>query len=187
MRRVTPFIPSSLETCAPPLEGAYVRAPTNHVARGHTRPIRASNRGCARMYPVAVVAPRLWAPSAVCAPRPTRPTRPTAVRAPRPFAPPRSRPMWRLRPPSTPPRRSCPPLRAPRDVHAHGSCSRPTACAPLEYKFIKIVVHSTTWASRPSTTVRWMTAGYLGGDHSFLIHSHRPRAHPRTRLYACLI
>jgi hypothetical protein len=150
MRRVTPFIPSSLETCAPPLEGAYVRTPTTHVARGHARPVRTSN----------------------------------GVRAPRPSAP---HEPPRLRPPSAPPRRSRPPLRAPRDVCAHGSRSRPTACVPLEYKFIKIVVHSTTWASRPSTTVRWMTAGCLGGDHSFLIHFHGPRAHPQTRLYACLI
>jgi hypothetical protein len=105
-----------------------------------------------------------------CAPSAVR--APTARRAPLPLVP----------------HKACaPPVHAPRDVRAHGSRSRPTPCAPLEYKFIKIVVHSTTWASKPSTTMRWMTAGCLDGDHSFLIHSHGPWAHPRTRLYACLI
>jgi hypothetical protein len=144
---------------------------------------------------------RAWAPSSVRAPRPTCLTAPRAPtfappRAPRSFAFPRSRPTAAhapraptFAPPVHAPRAPtfAPPVHAPQDVHAHGSRSRPTACVPLEYKFIKIVVHSTTWASRPSTTVRWMTAGCLGGDHSFLIHSHGPRAHPRTRLYACLI
>jgi hypothetical protein len=123
-----------------------------------------------RARPVAVVAPRR---------RTTLRTHAPLHRVcPRPCAPHgRSRPTRRLRPH----------VRTPRDVRAYGSRSHPTAYTPLEYKFIKIVVHSTTWASRPSTTVRWMTAGCLDGDHSFLIHSHGPRAHPRTRLYACLI
>jgi hypothetical protein len=182
MRRVTPFIPSSLEMCAPPWEGVYVRAPTNHVARGCARPVCAFNGGRARRRPIAVVAPPPFAPHVPRAPR--------APRAPRPFTPPRSRPHAPPRPFAPhvcAPEAFAPPLRAPRDVRTHGSRSRPTACAPLEYKFIKIVVHSITWASRPSTTVRWMTAGCLGGDHSFLIHSHGPQAHPRTRLYVCLI
>jgi hypothetical protein len=209
MRRVTPFIPSSHEACAPPLEGAYVRAPTSHVARGRTRsqwgartyapqgrgvrtavgphgrgrprprgayvrggPQACAPHGRARPRPTCPMTPHapMFAP-----PRAPRPTRPTAVRAPT-FAPP-------VRGPEA----FAPPLRAPRDVCAHGSRSRPTACAPLECKFLKIVVHSTTWANRPSTTVRWMTAGCLGGDHSFLIYSHGPRAHPRMWLYACLI
>jgi hypothetical protein len=144
MRRVTQFITSSLETCVAPSEGAYVCTPANHVACSRARPIRA---------------PRLCAPRC-CA-------RPSAVRALPPCAPLlpcvphyRSCPTRHARPPFVPP------------VCAHRSCSRPTPCAPLQYKFIKIVVHSTTWASRPSIIVRWMTVGCLGGDHSFLIHSH---------------
>ena len=43
----------------------------------------------------------------------------------------------------------------------------------LECKFHKVVVHSTTLASGPSTTERWLTAGCMGGDHSFYIHSHK--------------
>jgi hypothetical protein len=53
----TPFIPSSLETCGPPLEGTYVCAPTNHVARGRARPVRASNGGHARTRPSTGRAP----------------------------------------------------------------------------------------------------------------------------------
>jgi hypothetical protein len=48
----------------------------------------------------------------------------------------------------------------------------PLSCAPPDYKFHKVVVHSTTWAFGPLTTERWLTAGCLGGDHSFDIHSH---------------
>jgi hypothetical protein len=177
MRRVTQFIPSSLETCVPPLEGPYVCAPDNHMARGRVRPVRASNGGgahvcapqpypphchglpsAARACPSAARAPPPCAPSAMCTP--------TAVRATLSLAS----------------HEACAP-----PIRAHGSRSRPTLCAPLQYKFIKIVVHSTTWASRPSTTMRWMIARCLGGDHSFLIHFHGPRAHPRMRLYACLI
>jgi hypothetical protein len=43
----------------------------------------------------------------------------------------------------------------------------PLPYAPPEYKFHKVVVHSTTWASGPLTTEKWLTAGCLGGDHSF--------------------
>jgi hypothetical protein len=144
--------------------GVHVRAPRPRVN------VRAPSP-CAR-------------PSTVCALGCGRPcccacpycrARPTTVRAPR------SRPTRRARPLFEPHETCVPPM------HTYRSHSRPTPCALLQYKFIKIVVHSTTWASRPSTTVRWMTVGCLGGDHSFLIHFHRPRAHPRTRLYACLI
>jgi hypothetical protein len=118
-RRVTPFIPSSHETCAPPLEGAYVCAPTNHVARGRARPICASKGGRARTRPSTGHAPLLWSPLGrgrpyaythaplhhmrprPCAPHgrscPTRRSRPH-VRAPRGACAPRSRP----------PRCSCP-------------------------------------------------------------------------------
>jgi hypothetical protein len=171
MRRITPFIPSSFETCAPPLEGTYVHAPTNHVAVAvrtlYVPPMGGAHVGAP--VPWSLLGrrrPRPCAPHSRSHPTAHAPHGPTPVRAPT-FAPP-------VRAPEA----FVPLLRAPRDVHAH---------APLEYKFIKIVVHSTTWASRPSTTMRWMIAGCLGGDHSFLIHSHGPRAHPRTRLYACLI
>jgi hypothetical protein len=92
MRTVTPFIPSSLETCAPPLEGAYVCAPTNHVARGRPRPVCASNGGRARTRPSIGRAPLPWSPLGGGRPYArTRPftvcalgrVRPTAVRAPR--------------------------------------------------------------------------------------------------------
>jgi hypothetical protein len=49
----------------------------------------------------------------------------------------------------------------------------PLPCAPLEFKFHEVVVHSTTWASEPSTSKRWLTIGCLGGDHSFYTHSHK--------------
>jgi hypothetical protein len=162
--------------------------------RGHPWPRGAYVRGCPPLCaPHGRARPR---PTAPCAPtRPTAPCAPTCPTAHAPHAPHgRSHPMTArapraptFAPPVRAPKAFVPLLRTPRDVRAHGSHSRPIACAPLEYKFIKIVVHSTTWASRPSTTVRWMTAGCLGGDHSFLIHFHGPRAHPRTRLYACLI
>jgi hypothetical protein len=76
------------------------------------------------------------------------------------------------------------PCAPPLTVHAPFCCLRPPLscrlslpCAPLpyappEYKFHKVVVHSITWASGPLTTERWLTAGCLGGDHSFYIHSH---------------
>jgi hypothetical protein len=114
-------------------------------------------------------------PSTVCALGRASPycrARPTTIRAPLLFVPYEA----------FAPHKMCAP-----PVRTHGSHSRPIPCAPLEYKFIKIVVHSTTWASKPSTTVRWMTARYLGADHSFLVHSHGPRVHLRTWLYACLI
>jgi hypothetical protein len=75
----------------------------------------------------------------------------------------RARPILRVRPP----------CRARSRGRAHLSHpSAPLPCAPPEYKSHKLVVHSTTWASRPLTTKRWVTAGCLGGDHSFYIHSH---------------
>jgi hypothetical protein len=70
-------------------------------------------------------------------------------------------------------RPACTPLftmRAPRARLSHPSV--PLPCAPPEYKSHKLLVHSTTWASGPLTTERWLTAGCLGGDHSFYIHSH---------------
>jgi hypothetical protein len=99
-----------------------------------------------------------------------------AVRAPRCRA--RSRcsicPLGRAGPPlPLAPLWSCAPLfavRVPRARFFH-PCA-PLPCAPPEYKFHKVVVHSTTWASGPLTTERWLTARCLGGDHSFYIHSH---------------
>jgi hypothetical protein len=147
----------------PPKGGAHVRAPRPGTPHCCGRPSAAGDPTHTRTHPFTICALGRARPTAVHAPR--------GVRAPM-FAPHEA---------------LAPPVRAPRGVRAHGSRSRPITCAPLEYKFIKIVVHSTTWASRPSTTVRWMTARCLGGDRSFLIHSHGPRAHPWTRLYACLI
>jgi hypothetical protein len=142
--------------------------------------VHASNEGRARTRPSARRAPLPWSP--LGRGRPDASARPLTG-----YTLGRGRPMAVRAPTFAPHEAFAPPFRASRDVRAHGSRSRPTAWAPLEYKFIKIVVHSTTWASRPSTTMRWMTAGCLGGDHLFLIHSHGPRAHPQTRLYACLI
>jgi hypothetical protein len=45
-------------------------------------------------------------------------------------------------------------------------------CVPPQYKYHKVVVHFTTWASWPSTTKRWLTTGYLGGDHTFYTNFH---------------
>jgi hypothetical protein len=50
---------------------------------------------------------------------------------------------------------------------------RPYPCAPPQYKFHKVVPHSTTWTSRPSTTKRWLTARCLDADHTFYTHSHK--------------
>jgi hypothetical protein len=193
MRHVRPHWRA--RTCAPPRATwpAAARAPNGGRARmrpkaaGRARPWGVHGRGPARpRAPTAEGRLRAWAPSGVRAPRPCAATAHAPHDPTRPHAPHgRRAPMFA--PPVRAPEAFAPPLRAPRDVRAHGSRLRPTACAPLEYKFMKIVVHSTTWASRLSTTVRWMTAGCLGGDHSFLIYSHGPRAHPRTRLYACLI
>jgi hypothetical protein len=93
----------------------------------------------------------------------------------------RACPLGRARPPlpRMPPWPCAPPLtvRAPL-CRACPMCApfsppcAPLPCAPPKYKFHKLVVHSTTWASRPLTTERWLTAGCLGGDHSFYIHSH---------------
>jgi hypothetical protein len=187
MKRVTQFIPSSLETCAPPVEGTYVCAPANHVARGRVRPVYASNGGRARMCPSAVHAMLLCSPLRCARPyerapfRRTRPyecARPFATRALPPCVPSavgtllpytlhyRSCHTRCVHPPFVPHETYTPPM------CAHKSCSRPTPCVLLLYKFIKIIVHFTTWASKPSTTVRWMTIGCLDGDHLFLIHSH---------------
>jgi hypothetical protein len=115
---------------------------------------------------------------------PTRPHPPAYV--PCPCAPPSlcvpplpHAPLGRARPPAA---------RAPGAVHAPFPCaplftvralraclfhpSTPLLCAPPEYKSHKLVVHSTTWTSGPLTTERWLTAGCLGCDHSFYIHSH---------------
>jgi hypothetical protein len=100
------------------------------------------------------------APGAVRAPR----ARPVSVRAP---LYPRTPPLPRA------PRGPCATLftvRAPRARLSHPSA--PLPCVPPEYKSHKLVVHSTTWASGPLTTKRWLTAGCLGSDHSFYIHSH---------------
>jgi hypothetical protein len=117
MRRVIPFIPSSLETCAPPFEGAYVCAPTNHVVRGRAHPVCASNGGRARTRPSAGHAPLLWSP--LSRGRPYARARPftmgalgcvclMAIRAPR------SRPTRRLRSPPFAPHETCTPIEAVR-------------------------------------------------------------------------
>ena len=62
----------------------------------------------------------------------------------------------------------CTPLCRARFSHL---CA-PLLCAPPECKSHKLVVHSTTWASGPLATERWLIVGCLGGDHYFYIHSH---------------
>jgi hypothetical protein len=49
----------------------------------------------------------------------------------------------------------------------------PYLCTLLQYIYHKVVSRFTTWASKPSTTERRVTAGYLGGDHTFYTHSHK--------------
>jgi hypothetical protein len=106
--------------------------------------------------PLPCTPPSLCAcPLAVCTPLAAR--APGAVHAPFPCAPP-----WPCAPLFT--------VRAPRARLSHPSA--PLPCAPPEYKSHKLIVHSTTWASGPLTTERWLTTGCLGGDHSFYIHSH---------------
>jgi hypothetical protein len=61
-------------------------------------------------------------------------------------------------------------VRAPHACLSH-PCA-PLPCVPHEYMFHKVVINSTTWAFGLSTTERWLTAGCLGGNHSFYIHSH---------------
>jgi hypothetical protein len=117
-------------------------------------PIRALNDGRAHMCP--------------CQPRGVRlrPSLGACVYAP----------LGRACPPSAPPvaARTSLAVRAflTRACLSHPSV--PLPCAPPEYKFHKLVVHSTTWASGPLTTERWLTAGCLGSDHYFYIHSHSP-------------
>jgi hypothetical protein len=121
------------------------------------------------MVGVHVHAPRPCAPHCRACPLATRD--PTNARASPPSAP-----LLRMRPRPCVSNEACVP-----PVRAHRSRSRPTPCTPLQYKFIKIVVHSTTCASRPSTTMGRMTAGCLDGDHSFLIHPHGPREYIHGR------
>jgi hypothetical protein len=118
--------------------------------------------------PLAARASFPCAPSWPCAPlgsaRPLLRARPPC-RA-RPLL--RARAPWPFVPPSP-----CAPLFTVRTPHARLSHpSAPLPCTPPEYKSHKLVVHSTTWASGPLTTERWLTVGCLGGDHSFYIHSH---------------
>jgi hypothetical protein len=112
MRRVTPFILSSLETCAPPLEGAYVCAPANAAVRASYAPpmggvhVRAPWLGAplCRGRPLAACTPSPCAPSAVRTPQGVRaPVRaPRGVRAPQDMRAPRSRPKRRACPPCAP-------------------------------------------------------------------------------------
>jgi hypothetical protein len=67
---------------------------------------------------------------------------------------------------------ACPTLPCDPPIVVRASHACPYPCAPLEHKFQKVVLHSTTWASGPLTTKRLLTAGCLGGDHSFYIHSY---------------
>ena len=80
----------------------------------------------------------------------------------------------------TPPPFLCWPF---RHAYTSLSCKPPLRCAPSlsyallpcafpEYKFYKVILHSITWTSRPSTTKKWLTTGYLDGDHSFYTHEH---------------
>jgi hypothetical protein len=100
MKRITPLIPSSLETCVPPLEGMYVCTPANHVARGRAHPVRASNGGRARMHPSAGHSPLPWSPLGRMRSRlhrrRLRPCEPHKAFTPPP--PPRSRPPRRSSP-----------------------------------------------------------------------------------------
>jgi hypothetical protein len=150
------YIPSSLEPCTPP-----VCAPNDR--RAHMRPTPTTWREA-----VAIIrGARICAPWP-CAP-PERAPR-CRVHPPLPHVPP-----WPCAPPRYRARPTCVPhvaMHAPRARLFH-PCAL-LLCAPPEYKFHKLVVHSTTWASRPLTTERWLIAGCLSGDHSFYIHSHSP-------------
>ena len=67
------------------------------------------------------------------------------------------------------------PFAPPSAMHAffamyvpHAYLSHPCApllCVFLEYKFYKVIIHSTTWTFGP------LTASYLGNDYSLYIHS----------------
>jgi hypothetical protein len=167
------YIGPSLEPCAPPVRtpmmDARVCAYATHVAGA-----AATTRG--RAYaPLGRVRPRLAAraPLSVPAPWPCVPLCPCP-----PFG--RAHPLLRVRPRS----RACPACSPrcharpslPCAPHVRAFLTRPCPyCVRLpspEYKSYKLVVHFTTWASGPLTTERWLTAGCLGGDHSFYIHSH---------------
>jgi hypothetical protein len=137
-------------------------------------PIRTPNDGRACMRP--------------CYPRGVRPQPSLEVRAYAPLGPPvAARAPWACAPlvavcalplPRAPPWPCVARVHAPVVVRAALCRTRlfhpcaPLPYAPPEYKSHKLVVHSTTWASRPLTTERWLIAGCLGGDHSFHIHSH---------------
>jgi hypothetical protein len=140
------YIPSSLEPCTPP-----VCAPND--GRAHMRPT-----------------PTTWYEAAAI-------IRGARVRAPWPCTPPECAPRCHLRPHcrTRPYGRAHPSLPCVPHVRAfltHAHPCAPLPYAPPEYKFHKLVIHSTTWASGPSTTKRWLIVGCLGGDHSFYIHSH---------------
>jgi hypothetical protein len=125
---------------APPMVGVHVNAPRPCTPLCHARP-------SATCDPTNVRAPPPWAPLvagahvAVHAPLPSRPTRYAC-------------------PPFVPHETCAAPVHALQGVRTPRS--RPIPCTPLQYKFIKKFVHSTTWASRPSTTMRWMTFWVFG-------------------------
>jgi hypothetical protein len=130
MKRVTPFIPSSLETCAPPLEDAYVCTPANHVAHGRARPVCASNGGRACTRPSAGRALLPWSPLGHGRPYahvrpftvgPLGRARPTAVRTPRGVRAPLFAPHEAFALPVRTPRGICAPPFAPHET-----------CTPME-------------------------------------------------------
>jgi hypothetical protein len=121
---------------------------------------------CTLPFATCAPPPAARAPLSVHAPLAVRAL--VAVRAPIAVLTPRARPHCHVCP-------SLPCAPCVRTLLCHARLSHPCAplpCVPPEYKSHKLIVHSTTWASGPLTTKRWLTTGCLGGDHSIYIHSH---------------